>query len=128
MTIAIDAPHVLNQRWAAAFNDRDLTALMDMYEPDAVLVPGPGAPPVQGHDAIRAALEWFLGLGGTLQFTPHYWTVAGDLVLSSIAFTMEGGHDADGHPVPLQGVTAEVARRGTDGVWRYVIDDPFGGS
>jgi ketosteroid isomerase-like protein len=101
---------------------------MTMYEPDAVLVPGPGADPVQGTEAIRGALQWFLALGGTLHFTPVHWILAGDLALSSVAFHMEGGHDADGTPVPLQGVTAEVLRRHTDGTWKYVIDHPFGGA
>ncbi|MTD15024.1 DUF4440 domain-containing protein [Nakamurella sp. YIM 132087] len=121
-------PHLLNRLWADAFNAGDLDALMSMYEPDAVLVPGPGAEPVRGLQAIRAALTWFLGLGGTLHFTPRHWLVEGDLVMSSIAFEMHGGHDADGNPVPLSGVTAEVARRGPDGSWRYVIDHPFGGA
>lgn len=122
-----ELPKALNMKWAAAFNAGDLDALMTMYEPDAVLVPGPGADPVQGADAIRAALQWFLGLGGTLQFTPVHWIVDGDLALSSVAFHLEGGHDADGNPVPLRGVTAEVLRRNPDGTWKYAIDHPFGG-
>lgn len=43
-----ELPHALNREWAAAFNAGDLDTLMGMYEPDAVLVPGPGAEPVQG--------------------------------------------------------------------------------
>ncbi len=122
-----ELPHALNREWAAAFNAGDLDTLMSMYEPDAVLVPGPGAEPVQGTRAIRAALEWFLGLGGTLHFTPRHWLVSGDLALSSVAFHMEGGRDADGRPVVLRGVTAEVLRRQPGGRWQYVVDHPFGG-
>ncbi len=123
-----ELPNALNLEWAAAFNAGDLAALMTMYEPDAVLVPGPGADPVQGAAAIRAALEWFLALGGTLHFTPLHWVVNGNLALSSVAFHMEGGSDADGNPVPLDGVTAEILRRQPDGTWKYVIDHPFAGS
>ena len=121
-------PHNLNERWRDAFNAGDLDLLMTMYEPDAVLVPGPGAEPVMGHDAIRASLTWFLGLGGTLRYEPRHWLEQDDLVLSSIAFTMDGGTAEDGSPVALAGVTNEVARRGADGTWRYVIDHPFGGA
>ena len=99
-----------------------------MYEPDAVLVPGPGADPITGHAAIRAALTWFLDLGGTLSFTPRHWLEQGDLVLSSIAFVMDGGTAEDGSPVELAGVTDELARRQPDGSWKYVIDHPFGGA
>ncbi|WP_375486571.1 YybH family protein [uncultured Jatrophihabitans sp.] len=121
-------PHGLNRFWCGAFNAGDLAALMSTYEPDAVIVPGPGAEPLHGHAAIEAALSWFLGLGGTLRFEPRYWLEQGDLVLSSIAFVMDGGTDADGRPVDLRGVTAEVLRRQPDGSWKYVIDHPFGAS
>lgn len=40
---------------------------------------------------------------------------------------MEGGRDADGNPVPLQGATAEILRQQPDGALKYVIDHPFGG-
>jgi ketosteroid isomerase-like protein len=121
-------PHELNDQWCTAFNAGDLPRLMAFYEPDAVLVPGPGADPVRGHAAIEQALRWFLALGGTLEFAEaRHWIVAGDIALGSIAFRLEGGRDADGTPVPLAGVTSEVVRRQADGSWRYVVDHPFGG-
>ncbi|GGM17420.1 YybH family protein [Nakamurella endophytica] len=123
-----DLPHQLNQEWADAFNAGDLPRLMTMYEPDAVLVPGPGAAPVHGLPAIESAMRWFLALGGRLQYTPRHWLVQGDLVLSSVAFEMDGGRDEAGNPVELRGVTDEVARRQADGSWKYVIDHPFGGA
>lgn len=127
-TAVATRPFDLNERWRDAFNAGDLDLLMTMYEPDAVLVPGPDAGPVRGHDAIRASLSWFLGLGGTLRFTPRHWLEHEDLVLSSIAFTMDGGVGEDGTPVALAGVTDELARRQPDGTWKYVIDHPFGGA
>jgi ketosteroid isomerase-like protein len=99
-----------------------------MYEPDAVLVPGPGAPPLQGHEAIEGALRGFLSMGGKLRFTPRHWFPNGNLALGSIAFAMDGGHDPDGNPVDLRGVTSEVVRRQPDNTWKYVIDHPFGGN
>ena len=126
--LATDAPDSLNIAWRDAFNAGDLDRLMTMYEPDAVIVPGPGAEPVQGHEAIAASLRWFLALGGRLDFTARHWVVSGELALGSIAFVMTGGHDADGDPVPLSGVTSELARRQPDGTWKYVIDHPCGGA
>lgn len=125
---ASDAPHALNQAWCEAFNAGDLDRLLRMYEPDAVLVPGPGADPIRGHEAIAASLGWFLALGGCLTFTTRHWLVSGDLALGSIAFELAGGHDAAGTPVPLAGVTSELARRQADGTWKYVVDHPFGGA
>jgi ketosteroid isomerase-like protein len=32
----------------------------------------------------------------------------------------------DGEHVHVDGTATDVARRGPDGLWRYVIDNPFG--
>lgn len=121
-------PHSLNEHWRDAFNAGDLATLMATYEPDAIIVPGPGAEPLQGHAAIEGALTWFLSLGGTLRFTPRHWLVQGDLAFSSIAFVLDDATDTDGNAIELRGVTSEVLRRRGEGTWKYVIDHPFGGS
>ncbi len=33
---------------------------------------------------------------------------------------------ADGNRTHVDGTATDVARRGADGCWRYVIDNPFG--
>jgi uncharacterized protein (TIGR02246 family) len=121
-------PEDLNRQWADAFNAGDVPRMMSMYEPDAVLVPAPGAEPLRGLAAIEAALRGFLALGGKLRFEPRHWVVQGDLAIGSIAFTMDDGRDPDGNPVELRGTTSELVRRQTDGSWKYVVDLPFGGS
>jgi uncharacterized protein (TIGR02246 family) len=118
----------LNRQWGEAFNAGDLRRLVEFYEPDAVLVPGPGAEPVRGLEAIEASLRWLLALGGQIRYTPRHWLVHGDLALGSIAFVMDGGHDGDGNPVELHGTTSELVRRQPDGSWKYVVDHPFGGA
>jgi uncharacterized protein (TIGR02246 family) len=118
----------LNRQWGEAFNAGDLSRLMEFYEPDAVLVPGPDAQPVRGLKAIEASLRQFLALGGQIHFTPRHWLVHDDLALGSITFTLDGGHDADGNPVDLHGTTSELVRRQPDGTWKYLIDHPFGGA
>jgi ketosteroid isomerase-like protein len=35
--------------------------------------------------------------------------------------------DEDGQRQHLEGVGLDVMRRGADGVWRFAIDNPFGG-
>ncbi|WP_239144276.1 hypothetical protein [Streptomyces sp. SID14515] len=39
---------------------------------------------------------------------------------------MVEGRAADGGQVRIAGTATDVARRGSDGFWRYVIDNPFG--
>ncbi|RKS75576.1 uncharacterized protein (TIGR02246 family) [Motilibacter peucedani] len=120
-------PADLNDQWCRAFNEGDLARLVQMYEPDAVLVPAPGAEPLRGHTAIEAALDAFLALGGSLRFSPRHWLVHGDIALGSITFELDGAHDSDGAPLALHGTTAEVVRRQPDGSWKYVVDHPFAG-
>ena len=75
-------PKELHELFAKGFNAKDLDALLDLYEDDAVLVAAPGAP-VQGKAAIRESLEGFLAMGGTIEFLAESDPVVnGDLALT----------------------------------------------
>ena len=37
------------------------------------------------------------------------------------------GTGADGRSVDLSGTGTDVVRRDADGLWRYAVDNPFGG-
>jgi len=108
-----------------AFNAGDLDRLMRLYEPDAVLVPQPGAAPVTGTRAIRAALEGFLALRGTAEMRTQHVTRHGDIALLRSTWHL-AGRAPDGTPVTMSHASAEVVRRQAGGSWRYVIDHPFG--
>lgn len=111
--------------FARHFNAGDVEGLLSLYEPDAVFVRGPGDE-VSGHAAIRAALQAFLAVGGTISFRARHAVQNGDLVLLSNDYTLVG-RDAQGAPLTLTGRTSEVLRRQPDGRWLYVIDHPAGG-
>jgi len=59
-------PRQLHQAWEKAYNSGDVDALVELYEPDAMVFPQPGNP-VTGRDAIREALVPFVALGGQIQ-------------------------------------------------------------
>lgn len=109
-------PADLHGRVQTAFNSGDVDALVGLYEPDAWLF-GPEGP-VQGLDSIRQVWAGFVEMGGQIQMTTRYVVEHGDIALLSNEWTLtlEG--------VPLSATTAEVARRQSDGSWRYVIDNP----
>jgi ketosteroid isomerase-like protein len=48
-----------------------------------------------------------------------------DLALLVVAWSIRGT-TRDGREVNLMGTASDVVRRGADGKWRYVIDNPFG--
>lgn len=112
-------PHV----FAAAFNTGDPEAIERVYERDGVFVSGPGQP-TTGSDR-REANARMASLGVPLQVEPRHVYVSGDITLLIVDWTIVGS-TPDGEQVDIRGTATDVARRGEDGVWRYVIDNPFG--
>ena len=121
--MAVRVPEEMHPAFQAAFNARDLDALLDLYEEEAALTPQPGVA-VTGHAAIREALGGFLGLNGPIAMTTKTIIPAGDLAMLHAEWTLDGT-GPDGSPIALAGRTSEVARRQADGTWRYVIDNPY---
>jgi len=120
-------PGDLNDRFGAAYNARNLEALLALYERDALLDFGPHGP-VRGLPAIGAALEPFIALGGKIEYTRRFCMEVGDLALLSVEYRLKDGRAPDGSAVASTGVTLELARRQPDGSWKYVIDLPQGAS
>lgn len=102
----------------------DLDAAMKIYVPDAVFMTKPGTA-VQGHEAIRATLSEFMQLNLPIKATDKQVLVSGDVALVISEWVMEG-NGPDGRPLKLSGTSSDVVRRQADGVWRFVIDNPFG--
>ena len=108
-----------------AFNAGDLDALMALYEPDAALVPQPGAV-AEGTAAIRESLTWFLDRRGRITLDTKLVLRVGDLAYLANRWSLTGGTMPDGSRAELGATTAEVARRQPDGTWLYVIDNAWG--
>jgi len=94
------------------------------YEAGAVLVPRPGQP-LTGAQQRIVAHDHLLGFGLPIEARARHVYVADDIALLIVDWSIQGT-SRQGHPVDLRGTAADVARRGTDGRWRYVIDNPFG--
>jgi ketosteroid isomerase-like protein len=120
--MAVSSPEKLNERYNALFRVADLENLMALYEPDAVLAPAPGKE-LRGHAEIRAQLKQLLKLRGQLNSTLLSCVRQGDIALLQARWSFSGKGPAGG-PIVMGGVSARLARRGTDGEWRYAIDLP----
>ncbi|MGP3958476.1 YybH family protein [Nonomuraea sp. 3N208] len=114
-----DVPLVFAER----FNSGDPAAVAEVYESAAVFVPEPGAA-LTGAEA-QAANARFVGLGVPISVRPRHVYASGDTALLIVDWVIEGT-DHDGRPVRIEGTATDVAHRGQDGRWRYVIDNPFG--
>ena len=118
-------PEQMHGLFEQAFNDGDIDALMALYEPDAALIPQPGAL-AEGTAAIRESLRWFLDRRGTITLETKLVVRVGDLAYLSNRWSLTGGTMPDGSAAELGATTAELARQQVDGTWLYVIDNAWG--
>lgn len=109
---------------AEAITAHDLEAVLSLYEPDAKLVPEPGAEPVSG-DALKKAHQGFIALKPTMTVKTESVIETDDIALLKSSWTVIGSAP-DGSAVEMSHRGTEVVRRQPDGSWRYIIDNPFG--
>ncbi|MFF0380183.1 YybH family protein [Actinoplanes missouriensis] len=110
--------------YTAAFATGSGAAVDLFYERDAILVPQPGTA-LTGTAERLAAYEHLLGFGVPMVAETRHLHVTGDIALSVVEWSMRGTA-RQGYPLDLSGVSADVLRRGSDGRWRYLINNPFG--
>ena len=109
---------------AAGLETGDLERVISLYDPEATFVPQPGQS-IRGSEAIRDALAAFIALRPQMTGEIEQVLVAGDTALVRNRWALRG-RQPDGTPVEMDGTSADVLRRGEDGRWRILIDDPWG--
>lgn len=121
--MAVASPDLITAAFEAAYNARNKAALMDLYAEDAVHT-FDGRAVSNGIDAISAAFD--RGFAGSVKLQGQTLTclVAGDTALLRVRWQ---GRNSDGS-AGAANISCEVLRRGTDGLWRYCLDDATGGS
>ncbi|MFS8102762.1 DUF4440 domain-containing protein [Lentzea alba] len=102
--------------FAEAFNAKDPHAVDAVYEPRGLFVPEPGQT-VSGA-ARQAANQRFLDLGLPITLNPRHVYEHDGIALLIVDWTIGD----------VTGTATDVARKGADGRWRYLIDNPFGTS
>jgi uncharacterized protein (TIGR02246 family) len=121
----VTQPEDFHRSYTEAFNSGDIAALLDHYERDATFVPQPGQT-ASGHSAIGEALRRYQAVGKMAAET-RYCVLSGDVALASASWQIKGSSQ-DGHPVEVQGTSADLLRRQRDGRWLLVVDHPWGSS
>ena len=102
-------PNDLEKLFVERANARDIEGLVSLYEPNATLASGDGEV-ATGLEEIRRFLGGFLA--GCPQLAPS--TQAPALCSGDIALTSSRLGNGD--------ITAEIARRQSDGSWLWVVD------
>lgn len=108
--------------YATVSASRDAAAIADFYEDGALFLP-PGAPLVDGRDAIEARLAKFLGTAARLEVEPEIVSVveSGDITIEVTRFhiTMR---PAEGEPRSHWAKHLVVWREQSDGTLKIVAE------
>lgn len=108
----------------AHLNSLDVDTMLGFYDPAGMIVDATGKPHI-GREAIGAELAKYFSLGLQMSITQRHLFVADDIA-SLILDWSYVGVARDGTEVNMVATATDIARRGDDGCWRYLIDNPFG--
>jgi uncharacterized protein (TIGR02246 family) len=111
----------VNDRFCEALGGRDLDALMEYYADDVSLLI-PGAPAIEGSDAVRAYYEnvFAAGVSGAEMRTKRL-EERGDLLVEHGEYTMSLDPPG-GEPTEDVGKYTVVHRKDAEGRWRCWFD------
>src|SRR5215471_14353803 len=105
------------------FNSGKFSAMETLYE-GAVVIADDGRT-VTDHAEIAKELERDLSLGLPLEAKARHVFVNGDIAQIVVDWSIDGT-GPNGKHVHVEGTASDVARRGADGRWRYLIDNRLG--
>lgn len=108
----------------AHINSLDVDTMLGFYDPEGVIVDAAGRPQ-RGRERIGAELAKYFAFRLPMQILQRHLFVAGDIASLVLDWSIVGV-GPDGAPVHLVATANDIARRGSDGRWRYLIDNPFG--
>lgn len=114
-----DLPYV----FADAFNARNVELLDALFAPEAMHVTGDGR--TSSGEERRAALPAVVRDRIPVSVDLRQVYVVGDTALLINRYVHDGA-GPDGTHVRTEGTATDIARRGTDGFWRYLISNPSG--
>jgi ketosteroid isomerase-like protein len=109
-------PEELDVLFTQCLKEGDLEGLVSLYEPAAAF-PNQSGEVKSGLPALREEMAPFAAMKPELKSNITKVVVAGDIALIHNEWTMPAQS--------MSGYAIEVARRQSDGSWKFIIDDPF---
>ena len=106
------------------FNSGNVDELLPLYEPEVTLIK-PDGRPVTGLDEMAADLKYLVSFGVPLKANTRHVYTNDDIAMIILDWAIEGT-GPDGKQVHFHGSASDILRRGTDGIWRYLIDNNHG--
>ncbi|MGW7822082.1 YybH family protein [Streptomyces puniciscabiei] len=124
MNTAITDPALLPGAFEAALNGGDVEGVLALFAPGATMRT-PAGEVITGHEALRREISGTVAARGRLTNVPRHTLVGAEAALLVTDWTLEVTAP-DGERVAPTGTTANVACRGVDGCWRFVVLNPLG--
>lgn len=119
--MSAQSPDQVNEQLIEALTRGDIDTAIELYEPDASFVNAGEI--VTGLAGIRAIMETFAAVKPKFDIRPKPTVQSGDIALTGNNWSLTGT-DVSGNAMEMSGSSFEVVRRGADGNWRFVIDNP----
>jgi ketosteroid isomerase-like protein len=95
----------------------DIESVLELYEPEVVFMNQAGGAK-RGIEELREELAPLAAAKATFEFKIRQLIQAGDIALTHTEWNLS-------MPKQLSLYAIEVARRQSDGTWRWLIGDPF---
>ena len=112
-----EAPRVCQD----AFNAGDLDGLVNLFEPEAVVILGPNQV-ITGSGRIREMFAGFLEAAWRWEIKLISHHRVGDIALNTVEHTLrKNSSDSEAETLRLR--AAAVFRQQEDGSWRFIIDN-----
>ena len=112
----------LGQQWEEAANTGQVDRLMEVYAPDAVILP-PGGPPIEGSETIRELFrQEFERFDTKIAFTTQEIDVDDDMAYRRGRYVWRGTPRGSGQSLETTNKFLEVWKRQPDGSWRIAVD------
>ncbi|MBA5800442.1 MULTISPECIES: YybH family protein [Rhizobium] len=105
-------------------NSLDVETALGVFDSACIMIDAAGAIH-RGLEAIGGELEKYFSLGLQMDMAKRHLFTTGDTALLICDWSYDG-IARDGTTVNMKGTASDVIRRGDDGIWRYIIDNPFG--
>ena len=124
MSPLISDPAKLPVLFQDALNAGDVDGVLALFAPGAGMRTVAGEH-LAGAEALRAEIGGTVAARGRLTNVQRHTVVGAETALLVTDWTLEID-GPDGERIAPTGTTANVARRGTDGSWRFAVLNPLG--
>jgi uncharacterized protein (TIGR02246 family) len=112
----------LGRQWEEAANTGQVERLIEVYAPDAVILP-PGGPTIEGSETIRELFrQEFERFDTRIAFTTQEIEIEGDMAYRRGRYVWRGTPRGSGQTIETTNKFLEIWRRQPDGTWRIAVD------